>query len=59
MRLKLQVTREIFRCDLARAALELKRGMQRVIDFFDKHDERPDVAIGQSGARVVLFKLFN
>src|SRR5438094_4157838 len=33
--------------------------MQGVIDFFDKHDERPDVAIGQSATRVVLFELFN
>ena len=45
--------------DFARAAFELKRGMQRVIDFFDKHDKRPDIAIGQSGTRVVLFELFN
>jgi len=59
LRLKLKVTGEIFRCDLARAALELKRGMQGVIDFFDKHDQRPDVAIGQSATRIVLFELFN
>ena len=59
LRLKLEVAREIFGCDFARAAFELKRGMQRVIDFFDKHDERPDIAIGQSGTRVVLFELFN
>src|SRR6266496_2550123 len=57
--LKLKVTREIFGCDLARAALKLKRGMQRESDFFDKHDDRPDIAIGQPGARVVFFDVFN
>ena len=44
LRLELEVAREIFRSDFALAVLELKRGVQRVIDFFDEHDERTDVA---------------
>jgi len=33
--------------------------MQRVIQFFDEHDQRPDVAVTQTRARIVLFKLFD
>src|SRR5437667_1710560 len=45
LRLQLKIASEIFRRDLARAALELKRSVQRVIEFFHEHDERPDVVI--------------
>ena len=31
--------------------------MQRVIDFFDKHDEGSDVAVAEAGAWVVLLEL--
>ena len=39
--------------------LELERGVQRVIDFFHEHDERPDIAIAQAGARIVALELFD
>ena len=45
LRLEFKIAREFLRADLARAILELERGMERVIDFFDKHDEGTDVAI--------------
>ena len=33
--------------------------MQRMIDFLDKHDQRSDIAIAQTRARIVLLQLFN
>ena len=45
LRLQLEIAGKIFRCDLARAAFELKRSVQRMIKFFDEHDQRPDIAI--------------
>src|SRR5438876_7335063 len=54
LRLKLQIARKIFRCDLADSSFELKGSMQRVIEFFDEHDQRPNVAIAQTRARIVL-----
>ena len=39
LRLELEIARKIFRRNLSRAVFELKRGVQRVIEFFDKHDE--------------------
>src|ERR1051326_9037708 len=58
-RLKLEVSCEIFRVDLAVAFLELERGMQGMIDFFHERDQRPDVAIAQPGARIVSLELFD
>src|SRR5712692_8580312 len=49
----------MFRTNLARATLELKRGVERVIDFFHEHDEGPDVVIAQPGARIVALELFD
>src|SRR5207302_4660753 len=43
--LQLQITRKIFGTNLARAAFKLERGMERVIDLFHEHDERPDIVI--------------
>src|SRR6266545_383433 len=59
LRLELQIARKIFGSDLADSAFELKRSMQRVIQFFYKHDERADIAITYARARIVLFELFN
>src|SRR5205814_6399874 len=59
LRLQFEIAGEIFRSDLARAAFELKRGVQCMIDFFHKHDQRPDIAITQPRAGIVLFELFN
>src|SRR4029453_11128091 len=59
LRLKLKVAREIFRRDLAHSVFELERGVQRVIQFFHEHDQRPDVAVTQARTRIVLFELFN
>src|SRR5436190_13690317 len=59
LRLELKVAREIFGSNLANSIFELKRSMQRVIKFFDEHDQRPDIAIAQTRARIVLLKLFN
>src|SRR5437667_375487 len=59
LRLQLEIAREIFRSDLARAAFKLKRGVQCMIDFFHEHDERPDIAITHPRARIVFFELFN
>jgi len=57
--LKLKVARKIFRGDLAHSAFELERGVQRVIQFFNKRDQRSDVRGPQPRTRIVLFKLFN
>jgi len=38
LRLKLKVANKILRRDLARSAFELKRGVQGMVEFFDKHD---------------------
>ena len=43
--LQFQIARKIFGTNLARAAFKLERSMERVIDFFNEHDERPDVVI--------------
>ncbi len=59
LRLQLKIASEIFRCDLARAAFELKRGVQRMIEFLDEHNQRSDIAITQARARIVLFELFD
>src|SRR5215831_13141997 len=59
LRLKLKVARKIFRRDLAHAAFELERGVQGVIQFFNKRDQRSDIAIPQPRTRIVLFQLFN
>ena len=59
LRLQLEVAREFFRLDFAPAGLELQRGVQRVIDFLDEDDERTDVRVVQSGARIVPLKLFD
>ena len=58
-RLELEVAREIFRSDLTLPGFELQRGVQRVIDLFHKRDERPDVAIVQTGAGIVPLELFD
>jgi len=59
LRLKLEVAREIFRVDLARAIFELEGSVEGVIDFFDEGNQRTNVALAQAGARIVLLKLFN
>ncbi len=59
LRLQLEIAHKIFRANLARAAFKLKRSMERVIDFFHKHDERTDIMIAQPGARIVPLKLFD
>ena len=33
--------------------------MQRMIEFLDEHDQRPDIAIAQPGAGIVLLELFD
>src|SRR5215469_17026778 len=55
LRLELEVTRKIFRRDLAYSAFELQRGVQCMIQFFNKRDQRSDIAIPQSRTRIVLF----
>src|SRR4029453_12176798 len=57
--LKLQIARKIFRSDLADSALELKCRMQCVIQFFHEHNQRPNIAVANSRARIVLFELLN
>src|SRR5439155_18193070 len=59
LRLQLEIARKIFRTDLADSPFELKRGMQRVIEFLHKHDQRSDVAIAQARAWIVLLELFD
>src|ERR1043166_8980762 len=59
LRLKLKVARKIFRRDLTHSAFELERGVQRMIQFFNKRDQRSDIPIPQPGARIVLFQLVN
>src|SRR5256885_3186370 len=57
--LELEIAGEIFRSDLALAFFELERGVEGVIDFFNECDERSDIAIAQSGARIVPLELFD
>ena len=59
LRLELKIARKIFRCDFARSSFELKRRVQRVIEFLDEHDQRPDIAVTQAGAWIVLLELFD
>src|SRR5438552_11017857 len=59
LRLQLEIAGEILRRNFARAAFEVKRGVQRMIDFFHEHDQRPDIAITHPGTWIVLFELFN
>jgi hypothetical protein len=59
LRLELKVPCKIFRRDLADPPFELKRSMQRVIEFLDEHNQRPDIAIAQPRARIMLFELFD
>src|ERR1043166_8746894 len=56
LRLELEVAREIFRTDLARAVLELERSVQRVIDLFDECDQRTNIVIAQTGAWIVALE---
>jgi hypothetical protein len=55
LRLQLEVAHEIFRPDLAPAALELERGVKRVIDFLHEHDERANISVAQPRSRVMSF----
>src|SRR5688572_21946797 len=55
-RLELEVAREIFRGDLALPFLELQGGMERMVDLLHERDQRPDVAIAQSGAWIVALQ---
>jgi len=57
--LQLEISRKIFRSNLACAALELKRGVERVIDLFHERDERANVLIAEAGTGVVLLELFD
>ena len=45
LRLELEIAGKIFRCDFTRAVLELKCGVERVIDLFNEGNKRADVAI--------------
>ncbi len=51
--------REVFRSDLTLAGFELQRGVQSMIDFFHKRDERSNVVVAQASARIVPFELFD
>src|SRR5207302_5086346 len=57
--LELEVSRKIFRGNFAGAVLELQRGVKRVIDLFNKGNQRTDIVIAHAGARIVLFELFD
>src|SRR4029453_4447161 len=59
LRLKLQIARKIFRSDFADSAFELKRRVQRMIQFLHEHDQRPDIAVPDTRTGIVLFELFN
>ena len=59
LRLELEIAHKIFGSDLADSALELKRCMQGMIEFLHKHDQRPDISVANSRARIVLLELFN
>src|ERR1043166_6271490 len=52
--LELEIARKMFRTNLAGAVLKLERGVQRVIDLFHERDQRPNIVVAQSGARVVM-----
>src|SRR5262249_30899549 len=57
--LELKVARKIFRRDLAHSAFELERGVQRMIQFFNKRNQRSNIPVPQPRTRIVLFELFN
>ncbi len=57
LRLHLEIARKIFHADLVRAVLKLERSVKRMIDLLHEHDERSNVVIAQSGARIVPLQL--
>ena len=59
LRLELKIARKIFGRDLAHSAFELERGVQCMVEFFYKHDQRSDIAVPQPGPRIVLFELLD
>ena len=59
LRLKLKIARKVFRCDLAHSAFELERGVQCMIQFFNKRDQRSDIPVPQTRTWIVLLELFN
>lgn len=59
LRLELKVACKIFRRDLAHSAFELERGMQRMVEFFNKRDQRPDIPVPHPRSRIVSFELFD
>ena len=59
LRLELEIAGKIFGCDFAGAIFKLKRGVKSVIDFFDERDERADIVITESGARIMSLELFD
>ena len=57
--LQLEIARVILRVNFALAGLELERGVEGVINFLHESNERPDVAIVHTRARIVTFQLFD
>ena len=58
-RLELEVPGKIFRGNLALAFLELQRGVERVIYFLHERNQRPDIAVAQTRARIVPLQLLD
>src|SRR5262249_53282299 len=54
LRLKLKIARKIFRRDLAHSAFELQRGVQSMIQFLNKRDQRSDIPVPQPSTRIVF-----
>ena len=57
--LELEIADKILGRDFAGAVLELKRGVERMIDLFHERNERTDIVVAQSGARIVALELFD
>src|SRR5438105_5938422 len=57
--LQLEIARKFFGGDPALAILELEGGVQGVVQFLNKNNERANVGIAQSAARVVAFELID
>src|SRR5438132_1913576 len=57
--LQLEIARKFFRGDPALAIFELEGGVQGVVQFLNKNNERANVGIAQSAARVVAFELID
>ena len=59
LRLQLEVPGKIFRSNRACPILKLERGMECVIDLFGESDQRANIMVADTCARIVALELFD